>query len=319
VLAAATSAAGSLGIATGSGLLARPLLLAACLLLGAVCGGLVLLVDSRRAVGSDAAIAALRKLTASQDARLREMSDAQGRFVANIAHEIKTPLTIVLAELDLLLRTRHDAAAVEAHGRRIATDLRHVSDLVDSFLRLAHPFAQANTDHHARVHVNDFVLESIRRSQAVARTNRVSIVLNLSEPTAADSDPEVLGDTVLLEAMLENLVRNAVRFSSPEGKVLVTVDVDSTTIRIRVLDRGDGIAAEHRESVFDWFFRSPGVTLPSTGTGFGLAIAKRVAEHHGGTIDLQSAPGDGCRFEITLPRHRAAAALGEPVAAPPVA
>lgn len=234
------------------------------------------------------------------------MSDSQGRFVGNIAHEIKTPLTIVLAQLDLLLRNSHDAIAVQGLAKSIAEDVRHLSDLVESFLRLARPFAQSDTSNHVPVDVHDFVMESVRRSQALARTNGVSIVLTLAEPVDGLPAPEVLGDAVLLEAMIENLVRNAVRFSPRGAKVEIQVDVSVATVRVRVLDHGKGIAAENLESVFDWFFQSPGLTLPSAGTGFGLAIARRVAEHHGGAIELRNVAGHGCEFEITLPRHRPA-------------
>ena len=237
------------------------------------------------------------------EARLVEFSSMQGRFVGNIAHEIKTPIAIVLAELDLLLRNNSDPDAVSTHARSIIEDMRHLSDLVESFLRIARPFAQEDTNHHVPVAVHDFVVEATRRSQSLARRSEVSVVPRLADPGDADGTPEVLGDSVLLGAMLENLLRNAVRFSPRGSRVEVQVGVQGPSILLNVLDHGLGIAAEHLESVFDWSFQVPGMTQ-SSGTGFGLAIAKRVAEHHGGTITLQNLPAGGCEFQITLPRHQ---------------
>lgn len=300
----------------------RPWLLAGALVAWATAMWLVA-TRTREARGlalANTHIASLRSLVAAQESRLKEVSDSQGRFVGNLAHEIKTPLTLVLAQLDLMLLDGCDSTAMQAHAKSITGDVRHLSGLVDSFLRLARPFAQRDTSTHVPIDVHDFVLESVVRSQAIARKHGVTLVLNLAEPHDEIPPPEVLGDSVLLEAMLENLVRNAVRFSPAGAKVEILVDVLGATVRIRVRDRGIGVAVENLESVFDWFFHTPGLTLPSAGTGFGLAIAKRVAEHHGGLLELRSENGQGCEFEITLPRHvpaEAAAAGGEPAGALP--
>ncbi len=294
---AASAAAGAWLAAGGRPPDASPWLVGGLLVALAAAGCRVLL----RAAGAPAS---LRALVARQDAQLREISHSQGRFVGNIAHEIKTPLTLVLTQLDLMLHATHDPTAVRVHAKSIAEDVRHLSDLVESFLRLARPFAQTDKSHHSPVDVHDFVMESVRRSQALAHVSGVGIVITFADHVEGAPSPEVLGDAVLLEAMVENLLRNAVRFSPRTAKVEVSVDTRGDAVQIHVRDHGTGIAAEHLESVFDWFFHPPGLTLPSAGTGFGLAIARHVAEHHGGTIGLRNAVDQGCEFEITLPRHQ---------------
>jgi signal transduction histidine kinase len=270
---------------------------------------------------SAAEIARLRADLDGTQARLAEFSISQGRFVGNIAHELKTPLAIVVAQTDLLLASTKDPGAVARLARSIAEDMRHLSDLVDSFLRLARPFAQDDASHHVPVHVHDFVVEAVRRSQSLAGESGVSVVTTLADSADCEAAPEVLGDAVLLEVMLENLVRNAVRFSPRGARVELQVQLGGKSVLLRVRDHGAGIAAEYLESVFDWFFQAPGLALPSSDTGFGLAIARRVAEHHRGTIALRNHPDGGCEFQITLPRWHGEEppAVGAPVAALPVA
>jgi signal transduction histidine kinase len=262
----------------------------------------------RRAVEADRAAGArlvpLREQLAMALGKLEELTNSQGRFVGNIAHELKTPLAIVLTQSDLLLGCSNDPT-VRHYAKSIGAEMRHLADLVESFLRLARPFAQADTSHHAPVYLHDVVVDAVRRSQSRAREEGVSVVATLAEPGNGDAPVEVLGDSLLLEAMVENLLRNAVRFSPPGSRVEVVVEARGESIGLCVRDQGPGIPAEYLTSVFDWFFDVSPQARRSSGTGFGLAIAKRVAEHHNGSIALRNRAEGGCEFEIQLPRWRA--------------
>jgi len=237
--------------------------------------------------------------------RIETLTSSQGRFVGNIAHEIKSPLATVLSQVDLLLLCRNDPVAVEGYAKSIAEDMQHLADLVDSFLRLARPFGQDDTSHHIPTSVHEVVVDAVRRSQSLARERGVTVVPILAESGNGADAVEVLGDSVLLEAMVENLLRNAVRFAPRGSRVDVVVEAISDAIVVRVRDYGAGIAVEHLESVFDWFFDVSTRPDRSPGPGFGLAIAKRVAEHHDGAIELRNRAEGGCEFEIRLPRCRA--------------
>jgi two-component system OmpR family sensor kinase len=296
--------------------------LAGALLTLAATGWLFVRRSATAIAAAGAEIAPLQARLARKRATIEEFTNSQGRFVGNIAHEIKTPLTTVLSQTELLLGCSNDPAAVRHYAKSIADDMRHLSDLVESFLRLVRPLAQEDTSHHVPVYIHDVVVEAVRRSQTLALESGVSVVPTLAEPSNGDAALELLGDSVLLEAMVENLVRNAVRFSPRGSRVHLLVEVRGESIVLYVRDHGTGIPAEHLESVFDWFFQAPGVTLPSSGTGFGLAIARRVAEHHRGTITLRNLPAGGCEFEITLPRWRVDGPAGQQrfdVGAPPIA
>ena len=275
------------------------------------------LIANRAAVAkvlATARMGSLRTRMAGTRIRLEDILHSQGRFVGNIAHELKSPLATAMVQVDLLRRCSDDQAAVQALARSIGADLQHLADLVSSFLRLARPLAQADTSHHVPVDVHDFVTEAVAHCQPFAQQCGVGIVTTLANP-GDDGAPEVLGDAVLLRAMIENLLRNAVRFSPRESQVALQVHWRGDLVVLTLTDRGTGVAAADLESVFEWFFTDTGQRLPSSGTGFGLAIAKRVAEHHGGTIALRNLPAGGCEFEVLLPCWRS----GDPpaAAAPP--
>lgn len=276
--------------------------LGSCLTLSAA-SWLLAAGSAAHAVRARAEIADREAEVSRLQAKLVEVANSQGRFVANIAHEIKTPLTIALLQADFLIRGCDDPAMVRAHAKGISADLSHLSALVDGFLRLARPFSQADTTHHVAVDVRDFVVAAAQHCQPTSLERGVRVVVKFAE-SGDDLDPwSVCGEATLLEAMLENLLRNALRFAPRGSAVDLAVQSRDQTIQLLVRDQGAGIAADQLESVFDWFFQAPGATLPSAGTGFGLAIAQRIAEHHGGAIALRNVPAGGCEFEVTLPRR----------------
>lgn len=288
---------------------------AGALLASAATGGLLLQRDA-------AEKAALRAQLALGAARLEAYSSAHGHFVDGLAHEIRTPLTILMNQAELLLRCSDDPAAVSVHAKGIADYLLHLSDLVECFVRLGSPLVAADTSHHVPVHVHDLVIEAVRRSQSMARNREVHVVATIPEPDGEDRALEVLGSEVLLAAMIESLVRAAVRRSARGSQVELQVQVQGESILLRVRDQGTEIAPSHLESVFDWYFETPGAKPDSHRTG-NLAITRRVADHHRGTISLRNHPGGGCEFEVALPRWQGEAlrsdGTGAPTRTPPLA
>ncbi|MFN3242200.1 MAG: sensor histidine kinase [Planctomycetota bacterium] len=283
-------------MAVAIGVLAHASWLPAGLLLLAV----MLLVFGRRRAE------ALRELALTENrrlsARIDEFAIMQGRFVGNIAHEIKTPLAVVLGEAEVLQLRGGDAIAVQAIAESIVADVRHLADLVDSFLQLAHPLAQDETVEHGPVYLSDVVLAAVGRCSGMSTKHKVRLVTLLAPPDSGDPSAEVLGDAVLLEVMVENLLRNAVRFSSAGAQVTVRTTADRRSVGLMVQDHGVGIPIERQQAVFDWFFDGPLRPSGASGIGFGLSITKRIVDHHGGTIVLRDTPGGGCEFEITLAR-----------------
>lgn len=234
--------------------------------------------------------------------RVEQFALVQGRFVGNIAHEIKTPLAVVIGEAEVLLLRSGDPVAVRSIGHSIIAEVSHLSDLVESFLHLAHPFTQGETSDHVPVYFGDVVIAAVARCRALSSKRNVRVLTVLAAPDNGDPSAEVLGDAVLLEVMVENLLRNALRFSAPGAQVDVHTTADRDFVGVVVRDHGLGIPIAQQQAVFDWFFDGPRRPSGESGAGFGLAITKRIVDHHGGAIVLRDTAGGGCEFEITLRR-----------------
>ncbi len=274
-------------------------------LAGAAC-----MFEWRRAIGQrDGARGEAVRLKA----RIREFASMQGLLVGNIAHEIKTPLSVVIGETEVLALRCEDPAAVRGIAASMASELRHLSDLVESFLELAHPFVQEDTATHVPVFVGDCVIAAVARCNQLSKKLGVGVVTVFGKPDNGDPTAEVLGDSLLLEVMIENLLRNALRFSPAGSQVELTTHSEADKVGILVRDHGVGIPTEQQEAVFDWFFEGPGRPTKTMGTGFGLAIAKRVVDHHQGTITLRNTSEGGCEFQVLLPRFWPPDALLEAV------
>lgn len=230
-------------------------------------------------------------------------SDSQARFVGNLAMEIESPLATASLHADLLLSSSNEPATVQRYARGIAEDMRHLSDLVSSFLRLARPFGQEDISRHVPVPFYDVTLEAVRRRQTLAASRDVSVVPLLAD-SDADAMVEVMGDAVLLEAMIENLLRNAVLAAPRGSSVDLKVTLHGDDVALSVRDHGSKIDEAAIASVFEGFFQVPAPPRPVAGSGLSLAIARRVAEHHRGTISLRNVADGGCEFEVQLRRWR---------------
>jgi signal transduction histidine kinase len=242
-------------------------------------------------------------------ARLREkfeqMLQMQERFVGNIAHEFKTPLSTAVSHAELLIRGPDDASAMRRRSVHIVSDILHLADLLDAYLRLTRPFSVEDARmQHQTLRLHDHVLDAVRRAQPSASDRGVRVVTTLAEPGDADPEVDVVGDPQLLTAMLENLVRNSVRHSPRNADVEVSVSATPGQASITVRDHGPGIRLADPEAMFPWYFLAPDRNGKPSGVGFGLAIARRIAVQHSGTLNARTHEGGGCEFAITLPRLR---------------
>ncbi|MBL8900802.1 MAG: HAMP domain-containing histidine kinase [Planctomycetes bacterium] len=267
-------------------------------------GGLLLFPGHAALVEAATTNSALQVKVDGLRKRLEDLSSSQARFVGNVAHELKTPLATMLSHADELQARGEDPDAVRLQTKAIMLDIQHLSDLVDSFLRLARPFAHEDRSHHSPVFFHDCVTEAVRRSGSFARTNAVTFEVSLAEVEPLECAVLISGDGVLVEAMIENLLRNAVRFSPRGGRIELRVAAEGDAVSLTVRDHGFGMAPERLDAAFDWFFQDQPAAMTPSGHGFGLAIVKRIAEHHGGTIVLRNHPQGGCEFLVRLPRLR---------------
>jgi signal transduction histidine kinase len=235
--------------------------------------------------------------------RLEAAFRAQERFIADASHELKTPLSVLLAEAQVLTQQARTPEEYDRYVVSVQDQLRQLSRLVDSLLTLARADAGFPLANPAVVSVNDVVTEAVRRCEPIASRREVRLIPTLALPTEDGVEPAVRGDAALLCSLVENVIRNAIRHSGVEQAVEVDVCFAPPEILVAVRDRGPGIPAEHLEHVFDRFYHIPRGEDPGQGAGLGLAIAKGVAELHQGTIAVGGRPSGGCEFVVRLPLY----------------
>lgn len=251
--------------------------------------------------GDPVAVAELQTVQASlRETResLREAFRAQERFLSNVAHELKTPIAVLLAEAQTI-----DRSALGEDGakfvRSVDEEMKRLGKLVESFLLLAKVRAGKALLRSDVVFVNDVVMGAVEQCGLMARQYSVTLFPTLIEGELANTT--VAGDPTLLQTMIDGLIRNAIKFSPHGSAVDVMSVVEGAKIVIRVRDRGPGIAPEIAETLFDRFVQAPSETLRGRGTGLGLAIAQGIAELHSGKIAFTNMPDVGCEFSIWLP------------------
>lgn len=227
-------------------------------------------------------------------ARLQQLMIARDRLLHDVSHELRSPLTRLQLAIGL---ARQDPRRTEDSLVRIEGEARKLEDLVHQLLALARAESGA-TDAADEYFDLIAVVESVvtdAQFEAQIGGKRVSFELPRLEE---DQRLSVRGNAELIRRAIENVVRNALRFSPAGGAVQVTMDIDRTRLRYRckVLDEGAGVDTGDLDQVFEPFVRGD-----SAGVGLGLSIAKRAVLAHGGEITVQNRPGGGFMVEIVLP------------------
>ena len=220
-------------------------------------------------------------------------------FVANISHELKTPIGAIKLLAEAVSEARDDPEAVVRFSARMQTESERLTRLVQQIIdlsRLQHDVASEDATH---VKVDELVAEACEHSATEAERKKIAI--------ARATEPElvVVGDRSQLHAAVSNLVENAVTYSPEGAKVAVSAVLDGDDVRISVADNGIGIPGQDLDRIFERFYRVDPARARSTGgTGLGLSIVKHVAASNGGSVDVWSEPGAGSTFTLVLPAHR---------------
>jgi two-component system, OmpR family, sensor histidine kinase SenX3 len=216
-------------------------------------------------------------------------------FVANISHELKTPVG-ALAVLAEALADEHDVEVVHRVSDRMVAEAHRVARTIDDLMELSR-IELGEESVRDTVDVLDVVSGAIDRSAALAEARKMHIaVLDLPDGVA------VVGDRRQLISALGNLVENAVKYSEPGGQVQIRVRVEGNFAELMVADQGIGIPAADHARIFERFYRvDKGRSRDTGGTGLGLAIVRHVATNHGGEVLVSSAEGEGSTFVIRLP------------------
>jgi signal transduction histidine kinase/CheY-like chemotaxis protein/AraC-like DNA-binding protein len=236
---------------------------------------------------------------ATKNEKLAQLNQLRSRLFANLSHEFRTPLTLILGPLKSLLDGRHGALSREARGQGdlMLRNTQRLLRLINQILELARLQAGSVTVHRQPVELVGFVRSVTQAFTPLAERNGIAIIFRspLRSLTLA-ADPEQL------EKVLLNLLSNAVKFTGNGGIIDVSVGQDGGTGLIVVRDSGVGIAAADLPHIFDRFYQADSAnTRRYEGTGIGLALVKELVELHGGEIGVTSTPGQGTTFTVRLP------------------
>ncbi len=247
----------------------------------------------------------LAPLVGALNGLLRRLGDALGAqraFVADAAHELRSPLTALKLQMQLLRRAP-DAAARAAAVEALTAGIERAARLVEQLLTLARAEPGALHAAPAWLDLRDVVRTAVAETMPYAASRGTSIAL------LADAPVPLRGDAAALTALARNLADNAVRYAPQGARVEVRVALDGATPRLQVDDSGPGIAPAQRERVFDRFYRD--AASDESGSGLGLAIVRSVAERHGATVALDASPLGGLRVTLRF------APTGKGTTAPP--
>ena len=225
----------------------------------------------------------------------RRLEEVRRDFVANVSHELKTPMGALglLAET-LLAETEPEVS--QRLAQRIHTEAFRISRIIDDLLDLSRIESEESPPREP-VLVNLVMAEAAERVRAAAEQRSVDVVLDEPSPPVA-----VLGDRRQLTSAIYNLLENAVKFSYEGGTVECRGEATADEVTISVRDKGIGIPARDLERIFERFYRvDHGRSRSTGGTGLGLAIVRHVAQNHHGTVHVDSREGEGASFSLRLP------------------
>ncbi len=237
--------------------------------------------------------------------RLEASFEQQRRFMADASHELRTPTAIVRTEADVTLSKAHRPEDDYRTSVGIMQDAaRRLTRIVDDLFLLARSDAGHLVVHRATMHLEDVVDDTTRGMRPLAERRHVHMEL------IAVVEAPVLGDADLLGRLLLNLLENAIKHSPPQGTVFVSMERSAGMVEVSVIDEGPGIPPDARERVFERFYRVDAArtreeTSHTSGAGLGLAIARRIAEAHGGRLELMDSGPGRTVFRLSLPTSSA--------------
>jgi len=243
------------------------------------------------------------------------LDEVRRDFVANISHELKTPIASVGLLAEALDKAADEPEQVRRFANRLTTESARLGRLTQEIIELSRLQAQDVLAQPEYLDVDALVTAAVDQCRVVADADRITIVVG------AESGAQVYGDEQLLIVAVHNLVANAVRYSAEGSRVGVGVRRQNGIVEITVTDQGVGIQESDLDRVFERFFRVDQARSRHTGgTGLGLSIVKHVVQNHGGDIRVWSQPGSGSTFTIRLSEairpaedkpHPATAATGD--------
>lgn len=234
----------------------------------------------------------MRKSTAPVEATMAQMR----RFMADAAHELRTPIAVLRTRAEVALQREREPAAYIETLSRVEDEAKRLGGIVGDLLTLAHADAGEWPVAHDRLFLDDIAIDAADAAHVLARQRGVTLEVGTFE------ESPIIGDRALVRQLLMQILDNAVKFTPQGGRVRVDVSASNGTSTVVVADTGIGIPASQIPHVFDRFYRAENARERAPGAGLGLSIARWIASAHGASVALDSTPGVGTKVVLTFPR-----------------
>ena len=240
-------------------------------------------------------------ILADDHTEIARTEEVRNDFVANVSHELKTPVGAISLLAEALDDAAGDEEAVRRFAARMSKESARLTALVQDIIELSRLQSTDMVDRAREVDVNQLVADAVEANRLPAENRNTTVVVG------GAVQGSVYGDAKMLTTALRNLIDNAIRYSPPGSRVGVGLRSRDGMAQVAVTDQGPGIHPEDQERIFERFYRVDGARSRHTGgTGLGLSIVKHVVTNHGGEINLWSQPGQGSTFTVRLPEMESA-------------
>ena len=232
----------------------------------------------------------------SDESEARRIDAVRRDFVANVSHELKTPIGALGLLSEAILGAKDEPDEVVRFASRMQIEARRLTDLVQEIIDLSRLQSSDPLLRAFPVDIEDVVREAATQAQISAESRRISLDLGVIESA------RVVGDRAQLIVAVHNLIENAINYSPDNTKVSITARKRDGLVEIAVADQGIGIPDSEQNRIFERFYRvDPARSRSTGGTGLGLSIVKHVALNHGGDVKVWSKVGVGSTFSLLLP------------------
>ena len=233
------------------------------------------------------------------DSEMRRLDSIRRDFVANISHELKTPIGALSILSEAVLEASDDPEAITRFATRMQTEAKRLTELVQEIINLSRLQDDDPLKRGSEVVMQDVITDAMDQNNTTAQKRNINIEFG---GTSSSEQLIVFGDRYQLTVALHNLIENAINYSPDNTQVAIGLSKNGELCEVTVSDQGIGIPEKDIERIFERFYRvDPARSRETGGTGLGLSIVKHIIANHGGDVSVWSKEGSGTTFTIRLP------------------
>jgi len=230
------------------------------------------------------------------DSEIRRLDSIRRDFVANISHELKTPIGALSILSEAVLEASNDPEAINKFASRMQTEAKRLTELVQEIINLSRLQDDDPLKNGKQFELSEVILDAIDQSRLTAQVRKINLVFDSSVKA------RISGDRSQVTMAIHNLIENAINYSPDSTRVAIDLKINGDLAEISVSDQGIGIPEKDLERIFERFYRvDPARSRLTGGTGLGLSIVKHIAINHGGDVSVWSVEGAGSTFTLRFP------------------